>query len=136
MSAPVERLKRRREFLSVAAARRKWVTPGMIVQFRPTQDGEPVGLSGHPAGPRVGFTVSRRVGNAVVRNRVRRRLRAVVERVMADHAAAGADYVLIGRAATASRPFPALVEDLETALRRLGAWRGEGGSPAQRRAAP
>ena len=58
MGAPVERLKRRREFLNVAASRRRFVTPGMIVQFLP-QDS---------IRPRVGFTVTKRVGNAVVRN--------------------------------------------------------------------
>ena len=74
---------------------------------------------------RVGLTVSRRVGGAVVRNRVRRRLRAAVERVIPDHAKEGYDFVVIGRAATVRRPFPALLGDLETALRRLGAHRGD-----------
>lgn len=123
MDAPVERLKRRREFLGVAASQRKWVAPGMIVQFRPYQDGE---TAPHPAkkpSVRVGFTVSRRVGNAVTRNRVRRRLRAVADRVLAHHAAPGADYVIVGRAGSIERPFAALVGDLETALKRLGAWR-------------
>ncbi len=72
------------------------------------------------AGPRVGFTVSRRVGNAVVRNRVRRRLRAVAERVL-PRARPAADYVLIGRQGTAARPFADLVADLEAALAKLGA---------------
>ena len=72
---------------------------------------------------RVGFTVSRKVGGAVVRNRVRRRLRAAVDAVMPAHAAPGNDYVVIGRAATVRRPFDALSADLETALKHLGAWR-------------
>jgi len=112
MTAPVERLKRRREFLNVAASRRRFVTPGMIVQFLP-QDS---------VRPRVGFTVTKRVGNAVVRNRARRRLREAASRIMPTHAAA-ADYVLVGRAETLSRKFPDLVADLEIALRQLGAWR-------------
>ncbi len=76
---------------------------------------------------RVGFTASRKVGNAVARNRVRRRLREVARLVLPEVAAEGRDYVLIGRPATISRPFPALLEDLRTALRRLSAARKGGG---------
>lgn len=120
------RLKRRSDFLRVAGAARKWVAPGLILQVRPRDDASPTALP--PI--RVGFTVSRKVGGAVVRNRARRRLHAAVAAVMPEHAAPGRDYVLIGRAATVRRPFSALTEDLETALRRLGAWRN-GGSAAQ-----
>jgi ribonuclease P protein component len=122
------RLKRRSDFLKVAGAARKWVAPGLILQVR-AHDGE----APTPAQPpfRVGFTVSRKVGGAVVRNRARRRLHAVVAAIMPDHAAAGRDYVLIGRAATVRRPFDALAGDLETALKRLGAWRN-GEAPAER----
>jgi ribonuclease P protein component len=114
MTAPVERLKRRREFLTVAGSRRRCVMPGMIVQFLPP--------TAQPARPRVGFTVSKRVGNAVMRNRARRRLREAAHRVLPFHAAA-ADYVLVGRTETVTRKFPELVADLETALRKLGAWK-------------
>jgi ribonuclease P protein component len=114
MTAPVERLKRRREFLTVAGSRRRFVTPSMIVQFLPA--------TAPTATPRVGFTVSKRVGNAVTRNRARRRLREAAHRVMPVHAAA-ADYVLVGRAEAVTRKFPDLVADLETALRKLGAWK-------------
>lgn len=72
---------------------------------------------------RVGLTASRKVGNAVCRNRARRRLRALAERVMPLHAERGHDYVLIARARTVDRPFPALVEDLESAMKRLNVWR-------------
>jgi ribonuclease P protein component len=112
MPAPLQRLKRRREFLNVAGSRRRFVTPSMIVQFLPQMS----------AAPRVGFTVSKRVGNAVTRNRARRRLREAALRVFPHHAAA-ADYVLVGRAETVSREFADIVSDLETALRRLGAWK-------------
>ena len=71
---------------------------------------------------RVGLTASRRVGNAVRRNRARRRLRAVAERVIPLHAKRGHDYVLIARTATVDRPFAALVGDLETAIKRLNLW--------------
>lgn len=136
MHAAPERLKNRGEFLRVARTGRKWVTPGLILQIGPhmdemTRSGHD--FADHPAPPggagafRVGYTVSRKVGGAVVRNRVRRRLRAAVETVMPGHAAARHDYVVIGRAATVRRPFDALSADLETALKRLGAWRDDGG---------
>lgn len=117
--AALERLKRRPEFLRVAATRRKFVAPGLILQARRHEpDGADV-----PPPLRVGFTVSRKVGNSVARNRARRRLRAAAEAVMTGHAAAGEDYVLIGRAGTLTRPFAALLTDLEAGLRRLGAYR-------------
>ena len=72
---------------------------------------------------RVGFTASRKVGNAVARNRARRRLREAARRVLPVVAAPGRDYVLIGRRTTLERPFPLLLADLETALCRLGAGR-------------
>lgn len=68
---------------------------------------------------RVGFTVSKKVGNAVARNRARRRLRAVVDRVMAEHVEPWTDYVIIGRGATVDRPFDLLVTDLKTTLARV-----------------
>lgn len=71
---------------------------------------------------RVGFTVSRKVGNAVERNRARRRLRAAVAQVLGDNARSGYDFVVIGRAATLTRPFSALVSDLRIALKRLDAF--------------
>ena len=77
-------------------------------------------------GARVGFTVSRKVGNAVERNRARRRLRAAAEQVMPAHTLAGHDYVIVGRRETLKRPFASLVADLEGTMRRLRAWREDG----------
>jgi ribonuclease P protein component len=118
------RLKRRPEFLRAASAGHKCVTPGLILQARPHSAAERDERAIAPR--RVGFTVSRKVGSAVVRNRVRRRLRSVAERVLAAHGMAECDYVIIGRQATAARPFPALEQDLETALRKLDAYRDGG----------
>jgi ribonuclease P protein component len=112
MPAPLQRLKRRREFLNVAASRRRFATPSMIVQYLPLTS----------AAPRVGFTVSKRVGNAVTRNRARRRLREAALRVFPAHATP-ADYVLVGRTETVSRKFADIITDLETALHLLGAWK-------------
>jgi ribonuclease P protein component len=129
----VERLKTRAEFLSVAAAKRKWVTPGLILQAKPwsTGDDEDGKSSSRHAldSLGLGFTVSRKVGNAVARNRAKRRLRAAAAEVFSKSAKAGFDYVLIGRKATLDRPYQALVEDLRQALIRLG-------RPGGRRDAP
>lgn len=118
--AALERLTRRADFLRIAAGRRKWVAPGLILQTLLSAPAEPASAT-----VRVGFTATRKIGNAVVRNRARRRLRAAAATVMSQHAAAGFDYVLIARADTPKRPYPALLADLETALRRSGTWREE-----------
>ena len=121
----LKRLKTRREFLRVAGARRKWAAPGLILQIRRCAEDE------RAAGEiRVGFTVSRKVGGAVARNRARRRLRAAAEQVLTRHAKGGREYVIVGRGATVERPFDALIGDLTTALERLGARRGRGPAAA------
>jgi ribonuclease P protein component len=71
---------------------------------------------------RVGFTASRKVGNAVKRNRARRRLRAIAEQVL-PHAAPGNDFVLVARAATVERDFDALRNDLVAGLKKLKLYR-------------
>jgi ribonuclease P protein component len=70
---------------------------------------------------RVGFTVSRKVGNAVIRNRVRRRLREVARLVIPAQARPDLDYVLIGRQGAVSRDFKVLQQELVEALKRLKA---------------
>jgi ribonuclease P protein component len=114
----VQRLKRRSEFLRVAGARRKCAMPGLVLQA--CRQAETGGAT------RVGYTASRKVGGAVQRNRARRRLKAAAGRIIPGHAKAGFDLVLIARGTTAKRPFRALVGDLEAALKRVGAWHGDG----------
>jgi ribonuclease P protein component len=110
-SLAVERLRQRSDFLAAARAA-KVTTAAFVLQARERVDGGPV---------RVGFTVSKKVGNAVERNRVRRRLREVVRLSAADNLRHGHDYVLIGRRPALSLPFEQLSEALERALRRLRA---------------
>lgn len=105
-------LKKRAEFLRAARGLRR-AAPGFILQAWNRNDSDP---------PRIGFTCSKRVGNAVARNRAKRRLREIARRTLPEHGKTGWDYVLIGRAdVTARRDFRALYQDLETALAKLHA---------------
>jgi ribonuclease P protein component len=128
MAARLQRLLRRSEFLRVAAARQKWVAPGLVLQARrrSPEEAERTGVEV----VRIGFTASRKVGGAVQRNRARRRLRAAVEQVMPAHAAPGCDVVVIARTETLVRPFAALVDDLTRGLKRLGVYREDVGAQA------
>jgi ribonuclease P protein component len=107
----MDRMKRRQEFVAAAKASYS-AKPSLIVQARKRDDD---GI------PRVGFTATKKIGNAVVRNRVKRRLRAVARLVLSPEARPGHDYVLIGRAGTGEKPFTSLIEDLNSALQRLHA---------------
>jgi ribonuclease P protein component len=86
--------------------------PGFVLQALKAPDGEGQRL------PRVGFTVTRKIGNAVARNRIRRRLRAAVSAV-GGHLETATDYVLVGRRAALTLQFERLVTDLETGLAAL-----------------
>jgi ribonuclease P protein component len=119
MTEAPQRLKRRHQFLRIARGGKKCAMPGLVLQ---AQEQPPLDPGAAADNIRVGFTVSRKVGNSVIRNRARRRLRAAAEIVLKDHAADGHDYVIIGRAATPGRKFDALVSDLEGALQKLGKW--------------
>jgi ribonuclease P protein component len=112
----VARLPRRADFLRLQAARRKQVTPGFILQAADRPPSPGAGTD-----PRVGFTVTKRVGNAVIRNRVRRRLRALAREVLLPRARGDLDYVLIGRQEALHRDYADMAEDLRRALRRLKA---------------
>jgi ribonuclease P protein component len=105
------RLKHRREFLAVAARGRKAALPGVVLQWLDRGDNLPA---------RFGFTTTKKIGNAVVRNRARRRLRAAIMEVVRETPVLGADLVLIGRNDTAKRDFVALLGDVRAAIAKLG----------------
>jgi len=110
----LDRLRTRADFQRLTRTGRKHATRGLVLQVA-RQPGVSFSDEQHP---RVGFTASKKVGNAVARNRVKRRLRALVHEVLGPKAQPSLDYVLVGRHTTLTRPWPKLVEDLETALVR------------------
>jgi len=110
LSCPVV-LTKRRDFILASKARRQG-TKGLMLQGRARGDDDPT--------IRVGFTCSKKVGNAVARNRAKRRLRAIAAQILPQAGQQGWDYVLIGRyEATAQRPFDDLKADLNYALAKV-----------------
>jgi ribonuclease P protein component len=105
------RLKRRPQFLRVASSGKKAAVGGVVLQALVRPDAEPA---------RLGFTVTRKVGNAVIRNRTRRRLKEAARLLFAERPVAGVDLVLIGRDSTRKRNFIALQADIRRALDRTG----------------
>jgi ribonuclease P protein component len=109
----MERMRRRGDFLAAAGGLKVHTGP-FVLQARRREDEGPA---------RVGFTVSKKVGNAVERNRVRRRLREIV-RLSPLPLPDGHDYVLVGRRAALTQPFAEMVLEFEGALKRVQKRRG------------
>src|SRR6478736_589866 len=109
----MDRLKKRADFLRAAKGVRR-VEGAITLETCKT----PPDAAGAPTQTwRVGFTASRKVGNAVARNRAKRRLRAAASQLLPLLARQGHDYVLVARASTGTRPYQALLADVTTALK-------------------
>lgn len=107
----LEMLTARSDFVTVQSKGRKWISHGVILQVRPNDLGH----------IRIGYTVSKKVDkSAVVRNRVKRRLRAVAAHVFTNFAKDGHDYILVGRKETRMRDFDVLIKDLKWCLGKMG----------------
>src|SRR5215210_4678761 len=100
-------LRKRSDFLAANAGKRA-SGPGFVLLVRDRGDGDPA--------KRVGFTVTKKIGGAVVRNRMKRRLRALAREILTERGVAGADHVLIGRAGGIERDFSLLRQELTRAL--------------------
>jgi ribonuclease P protein component len=111
MAPAPQRLQRRAQFLQVAKLGQKIPVHGLVLQALARADDQPA---------RLGFTVTKKVGNAVIRNRTRRRLKEAARLLLRDHPLAGVDLVLIGRDATRARRFDLLTDDLRRALTKAG----------------
>ncbi|MDO8290340.1 MAG: ribonuclease P protein component [Parvibaculum sp.] len=105
----LQRLQKRSEFLAAAKAE-KSALGGLVLQAR---------ARGDDAAPRAGFTVTKKVGNAVIRNRARRRLKEAAREILPLLGKAGYDYVLVGRQSTLTRAWPDLLADLRLALAKI-----------------
>src|SRR6476659_8265274 len=103
-------IRKRADFLAANGGRRV-PTPGFILLVRDRKDADPA--------MRVGFTVTKKIGGAVVRNRMKRRFRALVREIVPTKGMSGADHVMIGRAKGIERDFALMRTELESALERL-----------------
>ena len=106
-------LKKRSEFLRIRGGAR-CPTPPFVLETKPRAE-----ILGSATPPRFGFTVTKAIGGAVDRNRIRRRLKAAVAAVATTFARPGHDYVLIARKGALEMPFDALKKDLERAFHRV-----------------
>ncbi len=106
-------LRKRQDFIGMRTGRRQHST-SFVLQMREHRDNNVAGN-----GARVGYTVTKKVGNAVERNRIRRRMRAVVARAMPTRARQAHDYVLICKRAALSANFDTMVAELGTSLNRV-----------------
>lgn len=107
---PLLRLTKRREFLRAAEGRRAGA-PSLSLQCVASPEAGD--------GLRIGYTASKKVGNAVQRNRAKRRMRAAAAAVLPLAGRAGHDYVLIARPETVTRPYAGLLDDLRSVLERV-----------------
>jgi ribonuclease P protein component len=113
MTIVIARLKRRADFLAVASEKRRFALRDMVIQYKHNAE-----LS-VPDTARVGFTVTKKQGNAVIRNRIRRRLKAATQQLLPELARPHYDYVFIARSAYAICPFEKILEDIRFAFQHI-----------------
>ena len=117
--AMIETIKARRDFLAVAATQRRWITPNFILQMQEAQPALPEEGVRDDVPAFIGYTVSKKVGKAHIRNRVKRQLREVVRLHLGETLKAGHYYVIVARHGAPECSFNQIIKDLKWALRRL-----------------
>lgn len=105
-------LRQRADFLKLQTSGQKWVTPSFVIQLLAETDSTDITA--------IGFTATKKLGGAVIRNRCKRRLRALCDEVIKDYQTKGMKLVLIARPEAVTRDFIQMVKDLNWALRKLG----------------
>lgn len=108
-------IKSRADFLAVSAVNRKFIKPSVVLLCAPRSEQSPV----PPEAIRAGFTATRKLGNAIVRNRVKRRMREAARKLLPELGMAGYDYVFICRPQAHMGTFDDLILDVKHALKRL-----------------
>lgn len=104
------RLTERQDFVTMNKKAQRWVSQSLVIQALPNDLNQ----------TRVGFTVTKKTEpSAVKRNRIKRRLRALAADILPIHAKDSYDYVLIGKQATATRPYETLQKDLKWCLKKM-----------------
>ncbi|HRJ12513.1 MAG TPA: ribonuclease P protein component [Alphaproteobacteria bacterium] len=109
----IDTLRKRADFLAIAKTGQRGIAQSVTLQYRPAAPEQKI--------IRVGFTATKKLGNAVVRNRAKRRLRAAILEVLKEKPITPCDMVLIAREGLAARDFPTLLQDLRYCLRKAGA---------------
>lgn len=122
---PLDTIKKRADFLLANSSAKRFITGSFILQL---QQRAPT----HPAGkmPRFGFTVTKKMGGAVIRNRIKRRLREAVRAAALPYVREGYDYILISRHKALTCTFAELVRDMEFAFSKIHSMKD---SPIKRR---
>ena len=114
LSPKLQILRKRAEFLAVAASGKKWVAPSFILQIGAAREAT--------TSIRYGLTATKKIGNAVIRNRARRRLRALAAELL-PHASPDHDYVLIARDGAVTAAFDVMRQDMIKGMKRMKVWR-------------
>lgn len=117
--AGYQTLKKRADFLKIQSSGLKWVSHGLVIQARKAAEPDASIL-------RIGYTVTKKIDkSAVVRNRMKRRLRSVAADILMQHGQRGYDYILVGRPLTASRDYKTLCQDLIWCLKKMDLYQAD-----------
>lgn len=110
-------IKKRRDFLKIASKGKSFIRPCYILQFLPKEN-----ITNNNISRLVGYTASKKVGKAVNRNKAKRRMRALAQKLIKDNASPNYAYVIIARKAILEESFDNLKQDLTFSLKKTNLW--------------